>query len=113
VAGAVGAAHRERDPVLDSTSSATGCCGMRTATVPRVSPEVPGQRRRGRHDDRQRAGPVRLDERLHLLGDVGGEAVQPARVADQHRAPACRGRGPLAASSRSTAAGENASAATP
>ena len=64
---------------------ATGCSGIRTATVPRVSPRSHVQRRLVLGDERQRAGPEGVDELPGLLGEVGDQAVQGVRGADEDR----------------------------
>ena len=63
-------------PVSDSSSSAMRWSGIRTATVPAVSPRSHVQRRLRRQDDREPAWPELGDEVAHLLRHLGGERIQ-------------------------------------
>ena len=100
-------------PVARSSSRATGCSGIRTATVPRS--------RRGPRP----ATAVCRSTRVSPPGQNASTSVargrrtvrRPARRGSARRrpapAPACRGRGPWRPAARRPPPGENASAAMP
>ena len=91
LAGAVGArnGHRAGRP---SSSSATGCSGIRSATVPLGVAEVPGQRRRVAQT-RVSAPGQNASTSSRRVRTVDREAVEGRRCRPG-RAPARRGRGP-------------------
>src|SRR5215831_14625386 len=99
-------------PVSLSRSSATGCSGMRTATVPFVSPRSQARLRLDRNTS---VSPPGQNSSIRSLADalMSSTSANAARLL-----PTSTGGGtclprPLAASSAVTAAGVKASAATP
>ncbi len=99
-------------PVSASTARATGCSGMRTATVPRVSPRSQASDGAARTMSVSPPG-QNVSTRLRMLG-----VTSSAKPSSPRQEPTSTGTGmsrprPFAASNLSTAGGEKASAAMP
>ena len=68
--------HRARPPRAGRGRPASS--GIRSATVPPVSPRSQAERGLGPEDDGERPGPELLHQRPGVVGDVGGETVDGA-----------------------------------
>ena len=71
-------------PVSDRSSSAMVLSGIRSATVPWVSPRSHSRLSRAGRIDREPARPERRHERAHLVGHLCGERVEGRDAGDQH-----------------------------
>ena len=81
-------------PVRWISSSVTSCSGIRTATVPRVSPRSHCSELCWVHTRVSGSGPEPVDEHPRPLRHAGGQRVERGRPRRPAPAAASRGRGP-------------------